>query len=579
MPRLLIHLSGKIPSGFPIKPDDYIFHANGLDESRILNGSKPISSVANSIERDLCEQYTHVMCSKMGVGVSDIEFSFLNDYYSYSIRPIFLQMLAVKELSEKYPKRKILILSAKTDCKIIPLFGYRTSESKRGSQDLLGSITAKQMKNNKAFRSAEFISVDGDLLCRDLLRRSVLRLANLIFSTFFLLRLFFGKPDSGLEPSGRTVVLYRTKHQARFASKLLEAGGRLSLLYIPQLTQGGLSLRKRLSRNFGSATFLPFTFSDIWRAAKNAKSLKRKFKGKKNNQGRIVELHAQGLSIELSSAWITSELKLMSIILLYSSFLTLVLKKNRVKKIVNFELVGRMAGIEAACAKDAGAKILTIQTALVSSRPHPVFPYSHKFFADSNETAKLIDANGCRALGSVVFSGTLDSIVPLKAINGFKRIVFYTQPYEPETTKAILLTLCRWASDNNAALRIKLHPRDSISEYADLGLRELFSEQGVDIETLYEWADVTVTRTSSVARESLSHGCPIILTMWSQFDRQIRSDFISRNAGPGYISHSSDELLKLLSDPVKVIRSNVEVCNLIFGESRPADLIKAIFDE
>lgn len=581
MPRLLFHLSGKLPDDFVLNDDDYIYHSSILDGSRVHEKSLALPDPDGAFEKELCEKYIELFHN--GTRTCElqpnIEFCFLNDYYSYSIRPVFSQMLAVKELCEKFPERDVVIFSAKTSCSLVPMLGFKTTESKIGSQDLLGSVTVEQIKKNKKFQSAQFISLRGDFFCNEFLRKNILRLANLVFSLLFIIKSSITKSHRGNKVDGAPVVIYRNAHQERFAMKLALSGRRLSLLYIPQLTQGKIRSLKKNNVVRGGVEKIGFNLMDILISLRKAFDLARDFRKNTKAESSFSILTVQGISIRLNKNWIKSEVSLVNIVFLYSALITHILKKNKVKKLVNFELVGRMAGIEAMCSSNLGIKVVSIQTALVASRPHPVFPYSTKFFADSEETARMIRGNGVIVRGTVEFAGSLERSKPLKIPKNFKRIVFYTQPYEPEATRRLISVLREWADSNNAELKIKIHPRDHTSAYTGLGLEDCYIDQNVNITELYDWADLTITRTSSVAKESLSLGCPVLLALWSKFDKKIKADYIDSRFSSGYISEDSESLNALLTDPLLIIRSNLNLRESLFSCLGPEELLNAIIND
>ena len=578
MPRLVFHLSGRFPDSLILGEDDCVFHSRILDDSRVHKKSIALPDADNGFERELCEKYIQLFFDEVGASELPTNFDhcFLNDYYSYSVRPIFTQMLAVKELCDRFPEKDVLVLSAKTNCSLVPMLGFKTTESKRGSQDLLGSVTAEQMKGNKAFESAEFISLRGDIFCNDVFRKRILLLANFVFSLLFIAKCALISSRRGNRVDGKPLVIYRNSHQERFALKLVDSGNDLSLLYIPQLTQGVLRPKKTNDIANGEINTLGFDLSDVLFSIRKSRVLAKPFQKISKNESADSFVHVKGVSVKLNKGWIKSELGLISIVFIYSALLSRILQKHKVKRLVNFELVGRMAGIEAMAARNLGVETVSIQTALVASRPHPVFPYSNKFFADSEVTAKMIRNNGVVAAGAVEFAGSLDRTRPLKSAKRFSQVVFYTQPYEPDVTMRILSALTEWANRNKVELKIKLHPRDYASAYSTLGLEAFYVDKDTKIAELYEWADLTVTRTSSVAKESLSLGCPVLLTMWSISEQTLKADYINSMFSEGYISNDIESLKALLSDPFRVVNSNLRLHRALFSNLGPDDLLNAI---
>jgi len=96
------------------------------------------------------------------------------------------------------------------------------------------------------------------------------------------------------------------------------------------------------------------------------------------------------------------------------------------------------------------------------------------------------------------------------------------------------------------------------------------------VEELIETSDLTVTRTSSVAKEALALGVPILLCCWSDFDRSVKTDYIVDEPGWRYCATSEREVVALLNDPEPL---NVEARALrdrMFGTKTMADLVSSL---
>src|SRR5690606_27417412 len=134
----------------------------------------------------------------------------------------------------------------------------------------------------------------------------------------------------------------------------------------------------------------------------------------------------------------------------------------------------------------------------------------------------------------------------------FKVVAFFTQPYEPDISLDIAKALLEWAEYSEAQVLIKPHPRDRLDYYQELSCPSLkFVHDSA--ECIIKKSDVVVTRTSSVAKESIAYGTPLILARWSSLDKSVRSDYIVDDLLPFYSSGTAKQLVDLLNNKDQVV--------------------------
>lgn len=582
--KVIFHLSGTWDKSIAIAPSDKVYVAPGIDKNRAYEKATLIELYSNEFESTLCDQFFSNYSGFESRDSTGLVFAFLNDYYSYSLRPYCSLLLSVLDLAKKHNSHEVIVVSAKTDCKILPMFGFRTSESLRGSQDLIGALVAEKLKSLPEMNEADFRLVKGDLLSKNFFRVSLLRAANFLFSVnFFIKVLRLGSGSDGASYS-KTIVVCRNKHQSRFAKNIILENDNMSLFLVPQLTQGSIRQLKEIRKTMPDYKgYLGLSFCEILKAYKESKEIIRKIKSdiEKGPVDDGFAVKVNGVSLPMDFSWVAKEISFVSIAVFYKAVLDKIYKKYRPKIIVNFELVGRMAGIEALSAKENKASIRTVQTALVSSRPHPVFPYSDYFFADSEATSLLIKDVGAKAEGIVGYAGPSYRIKPIKESRKVSRIVFYTQPYEFSITLAIVDLLAQWAKLNEANVVIKLHPRDERQRYSHLFKKYpdvLSLSHSIELKELFESSDLSVTRTSSVAKESMANGCPTMLCLWSDFDNRIKADYVNADLLKEYCSFRENDLFLRLDNFEKIVSSNRLVHAGVFGGKSIQDLVVALND-
>lgn len=587
--KVVFHLSGVWDSSISIMSSDVVYRAPDIENSKTFKDAKVIV-VDPTIEKSLCDQYAEMYFTKFLdnsniSSINNIVYSFLNDYYSYSVRPVFSLIHSVVDIAKKYEGYEVVFLSAKSDTKDLPMFGFKTTESSRGSRDLIGALVSNKIKKSLIFPDAKFKYLKGDIYCKNYFRIFMLGNASRLFSALFILKTLLLSFNAIRASKANSVVVVRNKHHARFAKNVMNLDESLIFFLVPQLTQGKLldllEIKKELMRK---NSFIGLSFSDLYEVILEYKFLKKSIKKylrseeiNRNCDGCFLKV--SGFNVHFSFNDMLNDLSRFPIFLLYKSVLTKVSKKYSIERIINFELVGRMAGIEAWAAKDSESQVRTIQTALISSRPHPVFPYSDFFYSESEKTKELIKEIGSHARGVVDFVGVPYKVSKIKECKKIEKIVFYTQPYDCETTLMIVKKLLNWVKSNAGALKIKLHPRDSLSKYSAFfnESKISFIDLSVDsMDDLFNWADVSVTRTSSVAKESIASGCPVILCLWSDFDKNIKSDYIDLDLFDYYISTSEAGLVKLLDNPVSVSKANLNLHSKVFGDKEIFNLVRTL---
>lgn len=586
--RVYVHLSGAWDENISVSGADIVYFAPCVDSKKTYSSACALPMPNHAYEEALARSYVDLYIKSVSNERSDDQATalvgcFLNDYYSYTVRPIFSILLALDSLIREFPDAEIVVLSAATNCETLPLFGFRTTESLRGSPNLIGALVAKRMRQLEQFRHVFFVELPGDLLCKEIFRVSLVRSTGAVFSALFLARFFFllyGKNEN-LNKIDKMVIC-RSHHQSRFMAKLASELDNVGVAVIPQLTQGSLAGLASIIQALPhgglklSIRELFFSLKTAWRSLG---ILKANAKTPSHVQNNILVL--DNVSYEINYNWLAKEIARFFPFLLYRAVLAELVKKYKPKKIINFELVGRMAGIESLVAREVNTNLVTVQTALVSSRPHPVFPYAECFYADSYATREQLSAIGVLSKGGVRYAGPPYVVKEIREINAVFKIAFFTQPYEPEITLTILNLLVSWAKDRGGHIYLRLHPRDDISRYSGLineNKQHCSVDLSADLAAVLDDVDLTITRTSSVAKESIANGCPVVLCIWSQFDQTIKSDYLVPELFEDYCCSSPSSLAAVLARPERIVKSNKLIHHKIFADGQFMNLVEELND-
>lgn len=496
--------------------------------------------------------------------------AFANDLHAYFVRPAIAVSEALLVLMDARPSAPVFVVHARRRSHDVPLVGFATIESPRGSRALLGACIARQLSQQPSIAGrAEFLPVRGDVLCNEGLRALLVRSMDAAMRAKFVCSLLLprwrGRRGSGRDAADGDgpVFIVRAVHQARFARGIGDALDRIGAkgrraVVLPQFSQGGSAGPVDELRSGGGSFEIVAPGPARIRAA--AAAARRDAKALRAARRTSIELplSVEGKALRFRFEGLCTELSRLRVFLLYRNLLVAVLRGMKATRLVNFELVGRMAGLDRFAAEEAGCELRTVQTAVVSEVPHPVFPFSNVFYADGPDTAARLARIGGTAMGKVRYAGSTLPLLPLRESVAITDIAFFTQPYEPEITSAIIAALGLHCRAGGGALRVKLHPRDNaaryravIAEYEDV--LEILGPGSNPADAILQ-SDLCVTRTSSVAKEALACGRPIVLCLWSELDRSIRADYADPGF-PGHLAHDESRLAALLGNPGALRRS------------------------
>lgn len=586
--RIYVHLSGRWDKSIDVSEGDIIYYAPCLDSKETYSAALELPMPGFSYEADLAKAYVDLYDFSFGgdnnkVAAAAFVECFLNDYYSYTVRPVFSILLALDALIGERRDAEFVVLSADASCDGLPLLGFRTTESLRGSPNLIGALVAKRMRQLEQFRRVLFVELPGDALCKEIFRVLLVKSTGLIFSFLFSLRFFFLLYDKKENLNKvDTMFICRSYHQSRFMTKLASDLHNVGVAVIPQLTQGSLSGLSSIIRALPqgglklSVRELFYGLKAAWRSLGELKILVKTASPAKSN---VLVLN--NVSHQLDFNYLAKEITRFFPFFLYKSVLAEFVKKYKPKRIINFELVGRMAGVEALVARELDVSLATVQTALISSRPHPVFPYAKYFYTDSAVTCEQLSNIGVLRKGDIKYAGPPYMVKKIREADIFFKIAFFTQPYEPEITLNILNCLVLWAKEKGGHIYLRLHPRDDVGRYSGLLLenKQHFSvDINSDLATVLDHVDLAITRTSSVAKEAIANGCPVVLCVWSQFDQTIKSDYLVAELFEDYCSTSQSSLAEIFTRPERVVAANKLIHKKIFGGGQFLDLVKELND-
>lgn len=495
-----------------------------------------------------------------------------NDYVDYALAPIAASIQAIIKLVKDYKVSQISIWTARTTLDHAPLYGIQNTEDTRGSKHLQGAYIAKILEKSELGVPVSFNKLTGDIFCSKLIRKAIITLVSIILVLVSAIKLLKNGFSSHSIIKNSIVFLARSPAQRVHVDRMMREIKNSQALFIPQFSIN--FFRGNESCKIGRERIIYPTAKAIFLALIATLKIKNGYENIK------TEVNYGGVVIPVTRKGIETEARMMPLYEYYEKILFNTVRTLDIKKIINFEIKGGFAGSEARAIMQSNVSHETIQTVLTQKGIMPIFPFSKTFYADSETSQKAIQDNGIIKFGKTVYTGIPygRSIEPT-AVAEIRSAVFYSQPYENAKTLDLLENLANYSIDNNISLAIRLHPRDGIENYNGLSLRSktaITFLQGGSLESSILNSDVGITRTSSVAKDILVLGKPLVLCLWSDLDQSLEADYINFKLGNAYIAKNIGELTSCLSAPEHLHDTAESLKRMIYGERNFDDLVRSL---
>ena len=224
-------------------------------------------------------------------------------------------------------------------------------------------------------------------------------------------------------------------------------------------------------------------------------------------------------------------------------------------------MIGQQAFIERSVSKKHSLNINNIQTSVVYEQFYPIKAVADHTLCLSSNYAKNFNEAGINNKGTAVFIGTLKylSSTPISSDNNesLKSILYATQPYEPSLSYELLSELSCWLNTHmqSVTLRVRLHPRDDISNYVLLKNVEIVSNTETISESIKN-SSLVLTRTSSVVLDAVGYKIPYIICKLSNFDFKVDLPYLKI---PELSVFNCQELISKVSQFNELSRSYKEI--------------------
>ncbi len=580
-PRLVLFLSGKwdAKQSTQLRASDQLFRSPDAILPDEQNGpdwqTLPRASVKQIAEK--CAQYSMLFQGHEDELVQKEFFSLSNNHFIYGVLAVAGQLEKISELIHDCKPSQILVFSAKAPNGHVPAIGFANSESSLGTKDIIGALVAEIVYKQTKSVPVKWHLLKGDPLISDTKRRLFFKCASsLLILTRAIQLLIAGRTKQPLNKGGITHLIFvRTSEQARHAIRLFAGAPNTHAIVTPQFLGGNPSvLLKQLGDNRINA-YLPSKRAillALWGTL---------FKRRPKYGTEITKIDSADYQFDVGLNVLRQDYQALKLF----EFQRLLLKHtlacySDATVSLGFEIQGPMAWIEGCEPRKASITSRTIQPAVVQIRPLPIFPMSKEFFVDSQPNQQHLNQIGSYKLGNSLYAGTPFRVKPVPNRSKFTKIGYFTQPYEFDSTATILKKLCEYAIQNDAEIRVRLHPRDKglqlnsiLRKYS--GHCRIYNEP--DMGHFLDDIDLCVTRTSSVTKEALSQGCAVVNVLLTEFDKAMQTDFLAADlASRNHIAISLDDFDQLLQAPAEISRSSRMLQNQLFGALDFNDFIQRV---
>ncbi|CAK4070523.1 hypothetical protein [Vibrio sp. 16] len=447
------------------------------------------------------------------------------------------------------------VFASETQKNQLPLIGYKSHEVYFGSSKLIGAIVANVLVDNFQDR-IRVINVKGDLFCHEVTRNIIVKIIEFISFINLVVKLFVFKLNHVLNkrsqrctlPHANHFFICRTKSQLDYALKIINKKTCRSgaIYFFPQVRSFGInSILKLMKDNDHVAIIFPSLFDVI------------RFRlTDKRSGSKPTIITANRIRIDLTK--LLKEVYLFKTDDIYKKCAISSLYNKNVVKLYSFAIKGRFAHLDKGIADRLRCSINTIQTVNVVSELTYDFPVSN-LLCDSKLSC-LDFKGGYKSTGDLLFEGVAFELKTVKSnINKVRNIVFFTQPYEFETTELILMALYKYCQDENIDLSVKLHPRDSMVNYTASLRDKLNFLDGLSNDTILEMVDVCVTKTSAIAVECIASGVPTLTITISDYDRSLVFPVLDCFRNNGLNVEDLTHLSLKINDYKKLVRQTNEI--------------------
>lgn len=201
---------------------------------------------------------------------------------------------------------------------------------------------------------------------------------------------------------------------------------------------------------------------------------------------------------------------------------------NNIKMVVTAESFTQYPySIRSSLAKVGDFKLIQIANGAIDLLPNVKFVYADCLAITSESVCKEYQKLHPKEKNLFVFWGDTKQVSFYdNEPKIFKKIIYFSQPYEFESQERILYFLYNYANKNNAIVTVKIHPRDFLTN--EIAIRYGFQvEKTINMFSVYiKDYDLAICRTSSILKDVILSGIPFISALFSKGEQNTNIEFI-----------------------------------------------------
>ncbi len=372
-------------------------------------------------------------------------------------------------------------------------------------------LTDKQRKSY-TLKSEYFLKVYFRIFIR--------RYALLIFKfCFFVFQIFkYKKQNNKISNKVKFIFLSRSISQTHFFSELV-LENECSLLYIADGVTT-LGNQKNISKSFPKASYWLDDVSVLdvvvafFKTFYYILSLPR------------ININIKGLTFNFTSSMVEMCISNFDC-LIYENALNKLLKKVNNKVIlITAEMISPYPFSISKLARKFNFKSIQVQSTLFEFRPMPVFLHCDLFLFTSYQSFYENSRIHLNNAHKMAYWGILSKLNNLKISENLSKLIYFTQPYDKKTEFEIILKLISLSKVLKFSLEIKLHPRDNITQYKDLGDLYFIPQEAKEDDYISNM-DLAIIRTSALSKSLIFKGVNVLICLHSEDDKNIKVEHIN----------------------------------------------------
>jgi hypothetical protein len=483
---------------------------------------------ADSIElRDEADKFRDFYADALGTGIiSDAFVANFHNFYFHIFRNIYKWVIHLEALLDIYPNVQVVITDT-VDGFYMPLYEAEGEINKLlfyKNYDFIPELITQFLKQ----KGINYTILKRHSRFKRASRIFLRRYFVLITKPFFYsIQLLFQKRESEkLQTQAKTLLLSRSIVHTHLLYPLTKVSTDFVTLFSEGFFTRGINSRffkDRPAANYSLISF--YSMYRIWkRFFQVVLSLTTDIRrSKKSAKLAGIELPMRSILIEMLISYYDG--------LLYGdAILDFMNKKGPYEKIITAETFTQYPYVIKKVLNESGTvKLLQLANGVLNILPNVKFVFADRLAITSDSVLRDYQILHPNEKDRMVYWGDTKEIAgSVLKKNAFRKLIYFSQPYEYQSQERILNFLHKYANINNIEVGVKLHPRDQQTR----NLANQFKFKIIETTCLFseyiQDYDLAISRTSSILKDIILSGVPFIIALFSDIEKSAYNEFIKR---------------------------------------------------